>query len=162
VKTLAFLKGNTDHVSSHFLGKEFDCPCSVCTMTFVHEELLEKLEKLREKLGCSITIDKSGGYRCDYHQRELREKGFETAQGRSQHQDGRAADISTGRHSGLALEHAARAIGFKAVGVGTNWIHVDLRADRNYFWGYRRSTVAPVKSAAGAAPSPAPRPSASK
>jgi uncharacterized protein YcbK (DUF882 family) len=137
VNVLSFSKGSAEKLSDHFVASEFDCPCGVCSVTFIEPALVEKLELLRAKLGCPIDIDRGGGYRCDFHQRELSERGIETAKGRSQHQDGRAADISTGDHSGMELERAARAVGFRAVGVAKRWIHVDLRDDRDRHWGYR-------------------------
>jgi zinc D-Ala-D-Ala carboxypeptidase len=135
VSVLAFVKGKSDPVSEHFLAKEFDCPCGVCGMTFVDEDLIAKLEALRMRLGVPIRI--TSGYRCDYHQRELAARGLETASGRSQHQDGKAADLSTGKHSGMDLERHARAVGFQAVGVGRTWVHVDLRGGRDRHWGYK-------------------------
>lgn len=39
--------------------------------------------------------------------------------------------------TGLELEKAARAVGFKAVGIGHNWVHLDIRMDKERRWEYK-------------------------
>lgn len=132
--TLTFPKDSQEQVSKYFKAHEFDCPCDNCSQTFIDMHLLEKLDALREVLGFPVKI--TSGYRCDHHQEQLKEMGFETAVGKSQHQEGKAADVKTGHHLGIEIEEAARSIGFKAVGVGKSWAHVDLRDDRERRWTY--------------------------
>ena len=82
-------------------------------------------------------VSKGGGYRCARYQEILRRKGFETSTGISQHELGRAADITCHGLNGNDLEVYAREAGFKAVGVGARFIHVDLRDDVERRWEYK-------------------------
>lgn len=127
-------KGSDQFASAHFRSSEFDCPCLECKETLIDDELLLRLDMLREYLGFPIKV--TSGYRCEHYQLKLKEEGYETAAGVSQHTLGYAADIKTGHHNGIELEIAARRCGFKAVGVGEHWIHVDLRWDRDRRWIY--------------------------
>jgi uncharacterized protein YcbK (DUF882 family) len=134
---LCFPKGSDERVGPHFLAKEFDCPCDNCSHTFIDPRLPELLERFRQILGVPLVLHRGCGYRCEYYEQRLRDAGFETAKKRSTHEDGKAADISTGKHSGRELEAAARKAGFRAVGVGHTFVHVDTRADRDRRWTYR-------------------------
>jgi uncharacterized protein YcbK (DUF882 family) len=130
----AYKRGVKTALSENFSSVEFDCHCRCCKRTLIHGELISGLEAIRALLSCPITIN--SGYRCMNHQLELARRGFETAVGISSHEAGAAADLATGRHSGIELEKAARKAGFRAVGVSGNWIHVDLRSDRDRSWLY--------------------------
>lgn len=129
-------KGSKAKIGKHFTAQEFDCPCSGCSYTFVHPLLIARLDKLRDLIGAKVVIDKGGGYRCDYYQQQLREKGYETAKGRSQHQDGKAADIRSDSRSGADLTVFAAEAGFCAIGTAKDWIHVDTRSDGLRRWAY--------------------------
>lgn len=132
---IVFKKNSTEQVSKDFKAFEFDCPCSKCLETPVEMRLIDLLQSLREETGFPIKI--TSGYRCADHQEELRQQGCETAKGKSQHELGAAADIKTGLHTGEELEKFARAVGFKAVGVGKHWVHLDLRDDKPFRrWTY--------------------------
>lgn len=126
-------KGSEERLSSGFKAYEMDCPCSRCHETPIDDELILRLQELRELLGFPVKI--TSGYRCEAHQADLREQGCETAVGISQHQLGKAADIKTGHHTGIELEIAARKVGFVAVGVGKEFIHVDTRPNHRA-WVY--------------------------
>jgi uncharacterized protein YcbK (DUF882 family) len=130
----SYPKHSDESLSKDFKVSEFACPCDHCEETLIDDELVLRLQELREALGFPLKI--TSGYRCEHHQEELREMGFETAVGKSQHELGRAADVKTGHHLGIEIEEAARSVGFKAVGVGKAWAHVDLRDDRDRRWKY--------------------------
>lgn len=132
---LVFQKGSNAQVGKYFKASEMDCPCSGCSYTFVHPLLIARLDKLRDLIGAKVVIDKGGGYRCDYYQQQLREKGYETAKGRSQHQDGKAADIRSDSRSGADLTVFAAEAGFCAIGTAKHWIHVDTRPEMHR-WTY--------------------------
>ncbi len=134
---LKFKKGTDVNLSPHFNATEFDCPCTVCLDTTIDKDLVTKLEALREKAG---PLKINSGYRCSNYQDELRLRGYETSNGPSQHELGRAADVcgaDTG-YTGTALETWAREAGFRAVGVGSLWVHVDLRDDKDRRWEYAK------------------------
>lgn len=125
-------------LSEHFSSSEFDCPCGHCDSTLIDETLIDRLEKTRGTLGTPLRIN--SGYRCARYQEELRLRGYETATGVSQHELGRAADIMSAKDGvgGIEIESAARASGFRAVGVGHSWCHVDLRDDKDRRWEYTK------------------------
>ena len=135
VKT--YKKQQGDWISDHFISDEFDCPCDgKCTTTLIDTDLIEKLEAVRKALGKALRIN--SGYRCQAYQDELRLRGYETSSGVSTHTLGKAADIMCEGVTGVSLEEVARASGFRAVGVGSNFIHVDTRNDRDRRWSYNR------------------------
>lgn len=131
-----FIKTVDVPLSLHFSVAEFNCPCKECILTVVDLDIIPKLEALRTLLGTKLTI--TSGYRCRAYQEALRLRGYETALGVSQHELGRAADVSNGVSLGHELEDAAHKAGFKAVGVGSNWVHVDLRDDKDRRWSYAK------------------------
>jgi uncharacterized protein YcbK (DUF882 family) len=123
-------------LSSNFASQEFNCPCSECKITLVDEELVAKLQKMHDDIGSKLKI--TSGYRCASHQKHLTMLGYETAKGVSQHQLGKAADVTNGVTPGGELEGYARDAGFKAVGVAQLWIHVDTRDDMDRRWFYTK------------------------
>lgn len=133
---MIYPKGLIKNLSAHFTLAEFECPCDSCTTTIVESLLIDKLEKLRAQKGSIIKISKGGGYRCAAYQAKLKLRGYETAIGLSQHQLGLAADISDGVTPGYELRDLALLAGFKAIGVGKLFIHVDCRPDRDRSWTY--------------------------
>jgi uncharacterized protein YcbK (DUF882 family) len=129
-------KGSRAKVGRYYESREFDCACPTCTETLIDTLLVERLDALREHLGCPVRI--TSGYRCASHQKWLTKHGFETAK-LSRHLMGEAADVWTGKHPGKELERQARLAGFSAVGVAKVWIHVDLRDDKpNRRWEYAK------------------------
>lgn len=123
-------------IASNFNSNEFDCHCQDCKVTIIHPDLIIKLQKMRDEIGTKLSI--TSGYRCPNYQAQLRLRGYETAKGVSQHTKGMAADLTNGVANGAELESYAREASFKAVGVGKNWIHVDLRDDLVRRWFYSR------------------------
>lgn len=119
-------------ISKHFNSNEFSDGMSEYTL--IDLDLIDILEKIREKTKCPIKI--TSGYRSPEKQDDLRSKGYETASGISTHQVGAAVDIYTGKHTGEELEEIARSCGVKAVGVGKSFIHIDLRSDKVRRWTY--------------------------
>lgn len=133
---LQYKKKEGRKLSDHFISDEFDCPCDKCVLTLIDLSLVSRLEQVRAILSAPIRIN--SGYRCSNYQQELRLRGYETATGISQHELGQAADIMSEPLVGLVLEKAARTAGFKAVGVGGTWVHVDVRSDKDRRWTYTR------------------------
>lgn len=129
-----FKKGSQTRISNHFRAFEFDCKCTDCGQTLIDDDLLRMLDRMRDALLSPIEI--TSGYRCQAYQNKLRSEGYDTAAGISQHELGKAADIETGKHTGDQLEACARGVGFKAIGVGKGWVHVDTRDSRDRRWTY--------------------------
>lgn len=135
---LTYPKGSDVNLSSNFHLREFSCPCNACTETKIDSDLITKLEAMRAVGQAPFRI--TSGYRCAWHQDDLRRRGYDTAVGTSEHELGRAADVirADTRATGVELEKWARTAGFKAVGVGWDWVHVDLRTDKERRWFYTR------------------------
>ena len=101
----------------------------------ISEELVNKLEELRQKFGHPIKI--TSGFRCTARQARLRAtlpKGH-TAAGRSSHEDGNAADIT------CSPEHLDKLMWlceseFNSVGKAATFVHVDMRRDKIRRWSY--------------------------
>lgn len=142
---LRFPKGSKVRVGKYFVASDFDCPCGRqdCQETLIELRLIELLDATRDILGVPLYVRRGDGCRCQWYEDELERRGYATAKGRSQHvQDPednepcKAADISTGKHSGEQIEDAARQAGFMAVGVAKTWAHVDTRGGRERRWVY--------------------------
>lgn len=125
-------------LSKYFKKAEFACPCGTCKDFEIDLELLEKLDKMRELHGGPLKV--TSGFRCSTYQQELRIRGYETSVGVSTHQMGQAADVTDGVTPGYELADQAEKAGFLAIGIGPNWVHVDLRGSddgKRRRWAYR-------------------------
>ncbi|TVR85024.1 MAG: DUF882 domain-containing protein [Rhodospirillales bacterium] len=108
----------------------------------IHEEALDKLQALRDRLGKPLIV--RSAYRSPTHNRAV------GGAPRSKHLDGTAFDIAMTNHDPVAFEEAARAIGFKGFGFypRSGFMHIDLGPAR--MWGERF----PVREAAFAVETP--------
>ena len=95
----------------------------------VHEEALDKLQALRDRLGKPLIV--RSAYRSQAHNRAV------GGAPRSKHMDGTAFDIAMANHDPVAFEAAARSVGFRGFGFypRSGFIHVDLGPARQ--WGER-------------------------
>ena len=108
----------------------------------IHEEALDKLQALRDRLGKPLIV--RSAYRSPAHNRAV------GGAPRSKHLDGTAFDIAMANHDPVAFEEAARAVGFKGFGFypRSGFMHIDLGPAR--VWGERF----PVREAAFAMETP--------
>ncbi len=123
-------------LSEHFNVSEFVCKCDSCDEILVDQRLVDLLERVREHIGAALVV--TSGYRCANYQAELKLRGYETAIGPSEHEFGRAADIMSEGKTGAQLAEAAEKAGFEAIGIGSVFIHVDLRTGKRRRWTYAR------------------------
>ena len=95
----------------------------------LHEEALDKLQALRDRLGKPLIV--RSAYRSPTHNRAV------GGAPRSKHLDGTAFDIAMANHDPVAFEEAARAVGFKGFGFypRSGFMHIDLGPPR--MWGER-------------------------
>lgn len=102
----------------------------------IHEDALDKLQALRDRLGKPLII--RSAYRSPAHNRTV------GGAPRSKHLDGTAFDIAMANHDPVAFEKAARDVGFLGFGFypRSGFIHVDMGPAR--IWGERF----PVRSSA--------------
>lgn len=104
---------------------EFDCAC--CGHNWTDIKLIQKLDRVREKLGSPIHVN--SGYRCEKHNKEVGGKCD------SQHVLGKAADV---RADDMDKLYELLTEEFQAVGDGRKkgLIHIDLRSEHEYRWNY--------------------------
>lgn len=112
----------------HFTPKELACKCGgrFCQGEYFHNpEFLDGLEILRSAVGQPLVV--TSGRRCVGH--NARVNGAE----QSQHKVAIAGDISLMGHDPADLaRHAVRA-GFRGIGFGSSFLHLDWRATRTAF-----------------------------
>ena len=115
----------------YFTYEEFDSPDLKGSGENVSDELINMLDIVRKKYGKSITIN--SGYRTSERYKLVGGKPG------SSHLKGLAADLkcdnSTDR---FKLYDILRGVGFKRIGVGKTFIHVDIDKDKSpeVFWVY--------------------------
>jgi len=125
-------KGNFNKLSKNFTSSEFECKGDdTGNVQKIAKSLVTKLQSLRDELGYSIKI--TSGYRSPEYQQKLKEDGLQTAKTTSQHELGNAVDMTCKNIkelTELSKKH------FKAIGIAKNFIHVDLRSDKERTWSY--------------------------
>lgn len=116
-----YTKGDRTKLSANFMAKEFDCKCSKCSETLIDLDHVAKLQKLREDLGSSITINSA--YRCEDHNTKI--GGAKN----SQHKFGTATDIVV---KGMSPDEVADACEhFDGLGRYDTFTHVDSRGSKS-------------------------------
>lgn len=122
-------------LAPHFLVREFRCRDG-SDPVFVDTELVELLERIRERFGKAVTI--TSAYRTAAHNAAVGGAKF------SQHLYGRAADIRVQGASVEQLAAYAESLLPDTGGVGRypvkpgrakGWVHVDTRANKSRWTG---------------------------
>ena len=91
-------------LTTNFSAYEFECPC--CGQSNMRPETLERLQKLRDDYGKSMSFVKGGGFRC------LKYDGKAGT-----HTQGRAVDPNTPKEDLYLLIGLAMQYGFTGIGV---------------------------------------------
>ena len=115
----------------YFTYEEFDSPDVQGSGQLMNEELLSMLDVVRKKYGKSIVIN--SGYRTVKHNAKVGGKPD------SSHLKGLAVDIKCNNSvDRFKLYDILREVGFKRIGVGKTFIHVDIDKDKSpeVFWVY--------------------------
>jgi len=118
-------------LTKHFSRWEFECSCG-CGYDQVHVELVKRLQNVRENFG-PMTIH--SGCRCAPNNRSVGGSPL------SSHLRGLAADIRCSNSlSRFNLLSGLTAQGFKRIGIGQEFIHVDMDPDKpqSLIWLYSR------------------------
>jgi uncharacterized protein YcbK (DUF882 family) len=114
----------------YFTDEEFTCPCG-CGITLVSQLLASRLDRARDLYGKPIVIN--SGFRCITHNADVGGKVS------SSHRRGLAVDIRVDNSTDmLKLVRVLLAVGFKRIGIGDGFVHVDVdpRKAQNVMWTY--------------------------
>lgn len=127
-------------LATHFKPSEFDSHGSPGSGANMKPELVVMLEALRRLMNKPFRIN--SGFRTPEHNGEA---GGAT---HSAHMDGEAVDISTSgwtKAERIDLILYARKLGFTGIGVGSSFIHIDMKARGHLAsWIYRGSGTAAI------------------
>lgn len=112
---------------NHFRLSEFNC--SHTGKNNMNEMFLSRLDQLRDMCGFPFVVN--SGYRDETHPLEAKK---ETP---GKHSEGIAADIKiTDSHHRYKIVGLAVSMGFKGIGVGEDFVHIDDRGGVSVMWTY--------------------------
>lgn len=119
-------------LSEHFNDEEFVCKCG-CGRKDINPMLLIKLEEIREYTKRAVFI--TSGVRCPLYNRQI------NGAHNSPHMFGHAVDISVSNSKDrYELVMAAMTKGIRRIGVGKNFVHVDVAPEgrwaQDVIWTY--------------------------
>lgn len=119
---------NDIQVSKNFKLREFECRDG-SHLVKLDERLLEKLQKMRDIIKKPIIVH--SGYRTPEYNKKV------GGAPRSQHLEGKAADIKVSGMNPHEVAKFAKEVGFNGIGIYThngNWFtHVDVRDTKSYW-----------------------------
>ena len=121
-----YKRGERVKLSSNFNLQEFECKCGKCKNTIVDAQLVNSLQKIRDKYKKPVIIN--SGYRCAKHNSAV------GGVSNSQHTKGKAADIVIKGVEPKEVAAYAASIGVKGIGVYKTFTHIDTR-DKQAYWG---------------------------
>lgn len=129
-----FKKNEGLQLGNHFSSNEFQCQCNYldCVDQMVEQDLIDKLDSLREQVGQPIKIN--SGFRCARHQADLLHSGAVETVPKSTHELGQAADIACPIPIDDLYKAAEKQ--FMAIGTAHHWLHCDLRTGKVRRWTY--------------------------
>jgi uncharacterized protein YcbK (DUF882 family) len=116
-------------LTKNFDSKEFACRCGEKCGAEISLKFVFRLQELRNDFGKTMKI--TSGARCGQYNTLI------SGAKKSRHLEGIAADIAVNSAAdkyelvALAVEH-----GFRGIGVGHNFIHIDDRKGQAYLWTY--------------------------
>lgn len=114
------LKNGNVQLSKNFSLKEFQCKDGSDTV-LVEGKLVEKLQKLRERLGKPILINSA--YRTPAYNKRV------GGAPKSQHMLGLAADVQVKGLTPAQVAEHAKAVGFTGIGLYDTFTHIDVRSN---------------------------------
>ncbi len=124
---ITFKKKENKKLTENFNSKEFECSCGKCDIQKISQDLVDKLQQVREKYGKSITV--TSGYRCEHHNKAIGGKP------NSSHLGGLAADIAPTLMNIDELDDLYEICFniFDNIGDGRSkkFIHVDIRPPKS-------------------------------
>ena len=119
------------NITENFTEDEFACKCGKCEKipVLMDPGFMTTLQNARTIAGKSFFI--TSGFRCPIHPESIKRPT-------SSHVKGKAADIKADSgYFRLVLLDALLRVGFKRIGIGENFLHVDNDSDKpNSIWHY--------------------------
>ena len=146
IRILSLSAGPQVQLSKNFRVEEFKCKDG-SDLVLVADELIQRLQALREVLGKPVNINSA--YRTINHNKKV---GGQTL---STHLAGLAADIVVSGMAPAEVAAAAETIGFRGIGLYDTFVHVDVRTKR-VLWDKRGGKVKYVSTLGGSYPAPTP------
>lgn len=133
-KYMCTYKKNVSYkISEHFDSKQFDCHGSgCCSQTEVDPKLVEYLEMICNEFEADVTINSA--YRCTKHNKKI------GGASKSKHLYGQAADIKVKGVAPLKVAQYAESIGIKGIGQYSNFVHIDTRTNKYFWYGDNQSS----------------------
>ena len=129
---VTYQKTNRTKLTANFAIYEFACQGSGCCSTVkIDSELVAILQKIRDHFGRPVYLNSA--YRCAKHNAAV---GGSSG---SYHTKGMAADI---RVDGIAPSEVAKfaeSIGVLGIGLYSNFVHVDTRTSKFFWYGHEQS-----------------------
>jgi uncharacterized protein YcbK (DUF882 family) len=131
---------NKIKVSKNFMLSEFQCKDG-SELVKLDENLLDKLQQLRDMVG---PVQIVSAYRTPEYNKKV------GGAPKSQHVEGKAADIKVKGMTPLQVAMAAEKVGFTGIGVythdGNSFTHVDVRASKSYWKDAAGHKLVSIKS----------------
>ena len=128
-----YTKGKSSWLSKNFESSEFDCKCkNYCSTTEIDPRLIFYLQQIRDHFGVPVTINSA--YRCKKHNKNVGGANY------SKHLYGQAADIKVSGIKPLKVAQYAESIGIKGIGQYSNFVHVDTRSNKYFWYGSEQAT----------------------
>lgn len=129
---VTYQKSNKTKLTANFAIYEFACKGSGCCSTVkIDSELVAILQKIRDNFGKPLYINSA--YRCAKHNAAV---GGSSG---SYHTKGMAADIRVEGVAPTEVAKFAESIGVKGIGLYSNFVHVDTRTSKFFWYGHEQS-----------------------
>ena len=115
----------------YFCEREFGACTPACSMQDMEQRLLDKLDECRERAGIPFILNSA--FRSEEYDRK---KGRTT---NSAHHRGLAVDVrATGSDVKYKIVEAALTVGFRRIGVGATFVHLDCddSLPQDVIWTY--------------------------
>ena len=117
----------------NFTKNELACNCNECNEEGCKEELVQKLQELRDEVGFPIRL--SSAYRCGKWNKKV------GGHPNSAHKEGLAVDILCSGEKALIIVETALKLGWVGCGVsqrrGQKFVHLDLKKTKTRrIWSY--------------------------
>ena len=129
---VTYQKNNRTKLTANFAIYEFACKGSGCCSTVkIDSELVAILQKIRDHFGKPVYLNSA--YRCAKHNAAV---GGSSG---SYHTKGMAADIRVEGEDPKEVAKFAESIGVLGIGLYSNFVHVDTRKSKFFWYGHEQS-----------------------